>query len=160
MPDPSSLASLAGVFGLSAGKFMMGVALGAALRLPFALQVVCTGGGGVAGVVLTAFAGDAIRGFVRRRFPGKPKPPAEPASPDAPPKKPPLAHRVWDRWGLAGLAAVGTITLGPVIAVVTALSLGAPRRKVIGFMTTAVLLWSVIFGAVSSFAPGLLPVSK
>lgn len=150
VPD---LSTLAAVFGLSAAKFMMGVALGASLRLPFASQFLATGAGGVAGVLLTAYAGDAIRAFVRRRFPRKVQPRAEN---DAQPVVS-LAERVWDRWGLVGLALVGTVTLGPIIAVVTALSLGAPRARVVAFMSAAVVGWSLLFGAVSSLAPGLLP---
>ena len=152
----TDLSTLAGVFGLSAAKFMMGVALGVALRLPFVVQVVCTGGGAVVGIFVTAYLGDGIRALVRRRFPPKPKPP--PAEGD-PPKKAPLAVRVWDKWGLAGLAIIGPITLGPVVAVVTAISLGAPRTKVITFMTVTTLVWSIVFGAFSSLAPGLLPTS-
>lgn len=150
------LPTLAGVFGLSAAKFMMGVALGVGLRLPFALQVASTGGGAVVGIFVTAYLGDGIRALARRKFPRKPKP--QPPEGEAPPK-PPLAVRVWDRWGLTGLAIIGPITLGPVIAVVTAISLGAPRSKVISLMTVTTLVWSVIFGAFSSLAPGLLPTS-
>ncbi len=150
------LPTLAGVFGLSSAKFMMGVALGVGLRLPFVVQVLCTGGGAVVGIFVTAYLGDGIRALVRRRFPAKPKPPV--AEGDPPPKTP-LAVRVWDKWGLAGLAIIGPITLGPVVAVVTAISLGAPRSKVITFMTVTTLVWSVVFGAFSALAPGLLPTS-
>lgn len=167
-----SCTTLAGVFGLSAGKFMMGVALGATLRLPFYWQVFCTGGGGVAGVFLTAYTGDAVRSFLRRRF-GKKKDKeddesaptaldavAAAAAAEEAARKRPLALRVWDRWGLAGLAAVGTITLGPVVAVLTALSLGAPRARVLSCMTIAVMAWSILFGGLSALAPGLLPLPK
>ena len=98
------LPTLAGVFGLSAAKFMMGVALGVGLRLPFALQVASTGGGAVVGIFVTAYLGDGIRALARRKFPRKPKP--QPPEGEAPPK-PPLAVRVWDRWGLTGLAIIG-----------------------------------------------------
>jgi hypothetical protein len=161
--------TIAGVFGLSAGKFMMGVALGATLRLPFYWQVFCTGGGGVAGVFLTAYTGDAVRSFLRQRFGKKRKALDEEPELDAvaaaaaaeeAARKRPLALRVWDRWGLAGLAAVGTITLGPVVAVLTALSLGAPRARVLSCMTIAVMSWSILFGGLSALAPGLLPLPK
>lgn len=56
----------------------------------------------------------------------------------------PRAQRVWDRYGLPGVALAGPALTGIHLAAVMALALQADRRLTALWMTLSLALWSVI----------------
>ena len=64
----------------------------------------------------------------------------------------PRARSILDRWGVAGLALIGTVLLGPTLTVVAALALGVDRRRftmwaivaTIGVSTVITLAWNAL----------------
>ncbi len=61
----------------------------------------------------------------------------------------PRAQRVWDRYGLPGIALAGPAVTGIHLAAVMALALHADRRRTAVWMTLSLGLWSVITLAAS-----------
>jgi len=53
------------------------------------------------------------------------------------------ASRLFDRYGLGGLALAAPVLTGIHLATVIALMLGAPPRRVAGWMTLSLAVWSV-----------------
>jgi Ca2+/H+ antiporter, TMEM165/GDT1 family len=54
------------------------------------------------------------------------------------------ARRVFDRYGLPGLAVLGPLVTGIHVAAVVALAAGAPRRPTLVWLTIGIAVWSAI----------------
>jgi Ca2+/H+ antiporter, TMEM165/GDT1 family len=61
----------------------------------------------------------------------------------------PRARRVWERYGVPGIALAGPAITGIHLAAVMALALQADRRRTAVWMTLSLALWSVVTAAVS-----------
>ncbi|MDA3129122.1 small multi-drug export protein [Aliibacillus thermotolerans] len=59
------------------------------------------------------------------------------------------AKRIWNKYGLPGLAFLGPIVLGIHIAAFIGMSLGASKYWTILWMTISLLLWTLFFGIVT-----------
>ena len=66
------------------------------------------------------------------------------------------AQRIWERYGLPGLAFMGPMITGIHLAVLIALALKSPRRSTFYWMTASLGLWSVGLGVVSYYGIGWL----
>ncbi len=66
------------------------------------------------------------------------------------------ARRIWDRYGLPGLALAGPIATGIHLAAVIALALGGSGRRVSAWMTVSLALWTVVLVAASAMGASLL----
>lgn len=69
------------------------------------------------------------------------------------------ARRIWNRYGLPGLALASPVLTGVHLASVIALTAGSPKRSVEAWMTASVAIWTVVLTAGSfygfGFAAGL-----
>lgn len=54
------------------------------------------------------------------------------------------AHRVFERYGVPGLALQGPMLTGIYLAAIIALGLGAPRRQVLAWSLASVVFWSIV----------------
>lgn len=66
------------------------------------------------------------------------------------------AIRVWNRYGLPGLALLGPIVTGVHLAAAIAMSLGARPGRAIGWMTVGIVAWGVAITAASVAGVSLL----
>ncbi|WP_238375897.1 small multi-drug export protein [Ectothiorhodospira magna] len=91
-------------------------------------------------VTVVSFMGNALpvfgivalfRGWERRRGPIKRR-------------WSPRAQRVWDRYGLPGVAFAGPLITGIHLAAVMALAMGADRRLTAVWMTLSLAVWSLV----------------
>lgn len=62
-----------------------------------------------------------------------------------PSKKETRSRRIWERYGIPGLALLAPILVGTDIAAVLALTFGSTRTHVISWMTVSLAVWTVIF---------------
>jgi uncharacterized membrane protein len=69
----------------------------------------------------------------------------------APSKKETRTRRLWERYGIPGLALLAPILVGTDIAALLALTFGSSRVWVIGWMTTSLAIWTIIFAVGASF---------
>lgn len=92
------------------------------------------------GIAFTIYLGGRVGDMASRRF-GAPELVAHPR-----------ARGILDRWGVAGLAVIGTVVLGPTLTVVAALTLGVDRRRfcmwaiaaTIGVSTVITVAWNAL----------------
>ncbi|MCZ8523273.1 MULTISPECIES: small multi-drug export protein [Paenibacillus] len=72
------------------------------------------------------------------------------------------ARRIWEKYGVPGLALVAPVLLGTDLAALVALTFGSSRRWVMLWMTISLVLWTVLmtvgsvygFGYMRLFRPG------
>ncbi|WP_172194646.1 small multi-drug export protein [Saccharibacillus qingshengii] len=61
------------------------------------------------------------------------------------------ARRIWEKYGVPGLALVAPAMVGTDIAAVLALSFGSSRRWVMGWMAVSLTVWTVIMAVGSVY---------
>ncbi|MGO4183883.1 small multi-drug export protein [Paenibacillus sp. TAF43_2] len=69
-------------------------------------------------------------------------------------KKETRARRIWERYGLPGLALLAPLIVGTDIAALLALSLGSSRKRVIQWMAVSLAVWTIVMalGSVYGFS--------
>ena len=132
------------VFGAAFIEIWLGAPTGLALGLPVPIVWILTVAGSMTSVTLVAFAGDALRGWLLRRF-GK-----ESGSGKG------RLQRVWLRYGVPGWGLVSPLFMTPPMGTGVALVLGAPRRRLLVWMYGGVLLWATILVVAGIIAVGLI----
>ena len=86
-------------------------------------------------------AHERIEGYLERR-----------QNESEPSKRRQRAKRLWNRYGLPGLAVASPISTGVHLAAVFALGLGSSRRSTAVWMTASIAAWTVVITAGSVFA--------
>ena len=117
--------------------------------LPAPTVVVVAAAGNVATLVPLVFGLERMRAWWRRRR----------GAPDAPGAGSPRgerARRVFDRYGLPGLAVLGPLVTGVHVAALAAIAVGAPRRATAVWLSGGVAVWAVLTGALTVFGVELL----
>jgi len=69
------------------------------------------------------------------------------------------ARRLWDRYGMAGLALASPLLTGIHLAAFIGLALGASNRSTAGWMTGSIALWTIVLTAGSVWGFSLLGVA-
>jgi hypothetical protein len=135
---------LLAVFGAAFIEIWLGAPTGLALGLPVPIIWVMTVAGSMTSVTIVAFAGDALRGWLLRRF-GK----------GGGPRKGRI-YDVWQRYGVPGWGLVSPLFMSPPMGTGVALMLGAPRRRLLRWMFAGVLLWATILVVAGIIAVDLI----
>ena len=135
---------LLAVFGAAFIEIWLGAPTGLALGLPAPIVWIMTVAGSMTSVTIVAFAGDALRGWLLRRF-GK----------GGSPRKGRI-YAVWQRYGVPGWGLVSPLFMSPPMGTGVALMLGAPRRRLLVWMFGGVLLWAAILVVACLIGIGLV----
>jgi uncharacterized membrane protein len=61
------------------------------------------------------------------------------------------AERVWKKYGLPGLALISPFLIGSHLGAVLAMGFGGTRKQITFWMTTSLVLWTVIMGVASHY---------
>ncbi|MXV64244.1 small multi-drug export protein [Natronorubrum sp. JWXQ-INN-674] len=69
------------------------------------------------------------------------------------------ARRLWDRYGLPGLALGGPVLAGVHVAALVALLAGSRSRTVAVWMTAGILVWTVVLVAASVYGVSVLGIA-
>ncbi len=123
------------------GAFPVGVGL----RLPPAIIGVTAAVSYAVGVALVLILGQPVRDWLLKRFGSKIS-----GNPNS------TVRKVWDKYGLIGLALLAPVTTGSQIGAAIALSLDAPPRRVFVAMTLGACLWCAVLALAIQF--GLVAV--
>ncbi|MEX1164700.1 MAG: small multi-drug export protein [Nitriliruptor sp.] len=121
-------------------EVLLVVPAGIIAGLPPVPTVVVAAIGNTATLVPLVLAGDRLRDWWRERR-GSVAPVDRDAG-DEPPGRSGRARRLFDRFGLPGLAALGPLLTGIHVAAVVALAAGADRRAILVWLTAGVAVWS------------------
>ena len=134
------------LFLLSAVKFLGGLLAAIGTRMTFWETVAVVGGGAWAGSWIYAYFGTALSNWIRVRFRRR-KPMSF--------KSRRRIVKIWNRYGLWGVAFF-SVVLSPMISIGVAVSLQEHPRKIMLYMTVAILFWSVLFGLGSDWIRELI----
>ena len=132
------------VFVVAVIEIWFAVPTGLALGLPAPIVWIMTVGGAMASVTMVALTGDALRGWLVRRR-GK----------DWPPNTGRI-YRIWVRYGVPGWGLASPLFMSPPMGTAVALMLGAPKRRLMGWMFAGVMLWVTILVVAGIAGMGLL----
>ena len=135
---------LLAVFGAAFIEIWAGPPVGLALGLPAPIVWSMTVAGSMTSVTIVAFVGDALRTWLLRRF-GK----------GAAPRTGRI-YGVWLRYGVPGWGLSSPFYMSPPMGTGVALMLGAPRRRLLGWMFAGVLLWATILVVATIVAADLI----
>jgi membrane protein YqaA with SNARE-associated domain len=108
----------------------VGIVGGLALGLSPVLSGVASIAGGLVGAVLTVVAGERLQRWIYARpWLSKHRKRVE---------------RLWNRYGVVGVALQAPILTGAPLATLIALGLGAPPKRLLLWMSVSVVLWGVV----------------
>ncbi|WP_422122994.1 small multi-drug export protein [Planococcus sp. X10-3] len=65
-------------------------------------------------------------------------------------KKSERAKRIWNKYGLPGLAMVGPILIGTHIAAFIGMTLGATKKNTTVWLTISIAVWTLAFGILTA----------
>lgn len=65
-------------------------------------------------------------------------------------KKSERAKRIWNKYGLPGLALLGPILIGTHIAAFIGMTLGANKRNTTVWLTISIAVWTLVFGILTA----------
>lgn len=103
--------------------------------------------GGLCGIFIVAFLGDAIKSFFGRfRKTTSPKEI----------KTDTLAHRIWEKFGIIGLGFLGTMLVGAPISIAVGLGFNAQMHKLIIWCCVGVITRCIIFTLAGHYGLKLL----
>lgn len=140
MPDfAADLPKLLSVFGIAFFYFWAAIPAGLVQGLSPMSVILTAGLSYAAGVGLVAFLGKPVRDWIMRRFGDKVS--SDPNS---------TFRRVWDRYGLIGLALLAPVTTGSQIGAALGLALNAPPRRLFLLMSLGGLVWAILLAVAIS----------
>ncbi len=114
----------------------VGIITGLALGLSPALSGAVSIAGAVVGVTLVVAAGGRLQHLIyrSRRLA----------------KRRERIERVWERYGIPGVALQAPLLTGPLLATLLALALGAPARPLLLWMLASVVLWGAVLAGAAA----------
>ncbi len=134
-----NIGALISTFGIAFLSLWASIPAGIALGLSPVVVVITAALSYACGVGLIVLVGQPLRDRILKRFGGK-----SAGNPNS------AIRRVWDRYGLIGLALLAPLTTGSQIGAIIGMSLNAPPRRLFVFMSLGGLLWAIIFGVLIS----------
>jgi hypothetical protein len=134
-----SIAALISIFGIAFFSLSLSIPAGLALGQPVVAIIATAALSYACGVGLIVLVGQPVRERILKRFGGKSA--GDPNS---------RIRRIWDRYGLVGLALVAPLITGAQIGAIIGMSLNAPPRRLFVLMSLGGLLWAIIFGVAIS----------
>jgi uncharacterized membrane protein len=127
-------------------KFIGGPLAGLALGLTWVETAACSVAGLMGSVLLFTFLGEGLRNFIERMRRRKPR---------LFTKRNRRAVRIWQRFGLPGIAFLTPLLFTPIGGTLLAVSFRAPRLPMFGWMLAFGVLWAVVFSYLMYQIPGL-----
>ena len=132
-----AIAKYLSVFLLSMVKFFGGPLTGVALGLNFWQTFGLTVGGMMTSVTVFSIIGTAVSKYYARERIRKKKPIFN--------KKSRRIVKVWQKFGMGGIAFLTPVLLSPIIGTIIATVLGAKRGQILLHMLWSAVLWGTVF---------------
>jgi uncharacterized membrane protein len=124
-------------------EVLLVVPAGIIAGLPPAPVAVVAAVGNVATLVPLVLGGERLRAWWRRRR-SRRRGEDDERGDEAPSARSGRAARLFERYGLPGLAALGPLLTGIHVAAVVALAAGAERRRTVLWLSAGVIVWSAL----------------
>lgn len=127
------------VLGLGTLKMAWAIPAGLALGLPPLVVGVTTALGGIVGMAVVLTVGHGLRRWLLRRWD------RDPAT-----ARPSAIFRIWERYGVIGLGLLGPLLVSPPGSAALGVALGAPRKRLLFWLSVGVSLWSTVLTALAA----------
>lgn len=134
-----NLAGVISTFGVAFLSLWASIPAGIALGLSPVIVVITAAISYACGVGVVLIIGQPLRERILKHFGGQAS-----SNPDS------TIRRVWNRYGLIGLALLAPITAGAQIGAIIGLSLNAPPRRLFVLMSLGGLLWAIVVAVLIS----------
>lgn len=118
-------------------KFILGPLLGLAYDFPIWVTSILTAIGMMLSVFLISYLGDGVRAYVVQRLKKRKRYKVFT-------KRKRRIVKVWQRFGMTGVAFLTPILLTPIGGALIALSFGVKKSKILFFMAVSAIFWSPI----------------
>lgn len=131
------------LFLTAASELLYGIPLGFALGLDPIIIGITSVAGGITAAAFVLILGDRVRSWILGRRKSKNGEAEE--QPKGGRHK--LIHKLWDRYGVAGLGLMAPILTGVPLGAAIGVSLGAPARRLFIFLCLGTIIWTIILTA-------------
>jgi hypothetical protein len=133
------IASVISVFLASVIELWLGIPLGLFLDLNPVLIAITAAAGSILSAFLFAILGEGIRKwFIKWRYNGK--------SP-----KEGKIYDIWNKYGIVGLGLLSPLLFGAPLGTALGIGLGAPKDRLLLWMTIGIVIWSAFLTAAGFF---------
>lgn len=133
------ITSIIAVFGASIIELWLGIPLGFFLKLNPLLIVILSLAGSILSAYLVIILGEGIRKrFIKWRY-------GEQSI-----KKGRLYY-IWDKYGIIGLGLLSPLLFGAPLGAALGIGLGAPRYRLLFWMSIGIVIWSIFLTALGFF---------
>ena len=133
------ITSMIAVFGASIIELWLGIPLGFFLKLNPLLIVILSSAGSILSAYLVIILGEGIRKrFIKWRY-------GEQSI-----KKGRLYY-IWDKYGIIGLGLLSPLLFGAPLGAALGIGLGAPRYRLLFWMSIGIVIWSIFLTALGFF---------
>lgn len=133
---------LAFVFILAAGELWVAIPAGLAIKLKPLTVALVSLSGAVMGSLLVIFLGERLRRLFSKK--------------NEEPKPAGLIYKIWQKYGIIGLGLLAPLVTGAPLGAALGVSLGAEPRKLLLWITSGIVLWTVILTIAASFGIELI----
>jgi uncharacterized membrane protein len=141
------LAGIISVFGIAFIYFWAAIPAGLAQGMSPLMVAAVAAISYASGALVVVIAGQPVRDWLMKRFGGQ-----SAINPNS------RIRRIWDRYGLIGLALVAPVTTGAQVGALIGLALNAPPRRLLLLLILGGVIWAVVLTAV--FALGIAAVGR
>ena len=140
------VAKVFGVLALSTVIFWAAIPAGIAIGLSPLLTGLLTAAGAYISVLLVVFAGGAVRKMILRWLGNRVKPAdtIKTVPSNAPDNPQGLFRRIWNRWGLIGIALSAPIITGTIGGTALVVALGSQRARILFWFAIGIAAWELI----------------
>ncbi|MBM4249720.1 MAG: small multi-drug export protein [Euryarchaeota archaeon] len=121
-------------------QFWLAFPAGFAFGLHPAVTFIAAAAGGVLSVLVVLIPGERLGAWLARRRKGRPRS-----------KGTERASRIWEKYGLIGLAFLAPLFPGAPLGALFALALGTPKWRVLLWFSSGLLAWSAGVTLVAAF---------
>lgn len=128
------------VAGLATFEIYAAIPAGFAFGLSSGLIFLASLAGGLAGAVVAAFFGDKIKAIFHKNKPVKDES-----------KKYTVITKLWNKYGIAGLGILGTITVGAPISIAVGTGLNVNIKKLLVWCCLGVLIRCSLFTTIGHY---------
>lgn len=123
------------VFAASFLELWAGIPLGLAFQLNPLLTGTLAALGSISAALIVSFLGERAREkFVKWRYQGKDL-------------KKGNFYKIWNKYGIVGLGLLAPLLFGALLGAALGMVFGAPRKKLLIWMSTGIILWSILLTA-------------
>lgn len=131
------LAKFITVTGLGIIELWAAIPAGTALKLHPLLNGLASGLGAILGAVLVIMLGDRLRNWLLKK---------RPKTQDHNSR----IYRIWQKYGVIGLGLLSPLLTGAPLGAAIGISLGAPPRRLVLWMSIGIVVWTILLTALST----------